>query len=305
MFSIVIPVFNKEKYVGRAISSVLNQTFSEFELIIIDDGSTDNSMCIIEQFKDSRIKIISKENEGVSTARNVGIKNAKYEYIAFLDADDVWNPNFLKIVYKLIQDFPEAGAYYTNYKIVKKEKKQNDQFKINKDYKCILINDYFLFAIKDKPMWTSCVVVKKHVLNDIGGFPQNITRGEDIYLWTKIALKYKIAYTNYIGAYYYKNVPNSLTKKKFSLEKNFTNYAEDFYHKNKNLAVDPTTFKEYMIRIIVNKAKYYIEMSKKREARVLLSKYFKTRYFKKKVYILYILSALPDFMVVPIINKIL
>ena len=90
MFSIIIPLYNKEKYIVNTIKSVLNQSFSKFEVIVVDDGSSDNGVNAVKKIDDSRIKIITQKNQGVSAARNNGIKNAKYEYIAFLDADDLW-----------------------------------------------------------------------------------------------------------------------------------------------------------------------------------------------------------------------
>ena len=91
MFSIVIPLYNKAEYVPKTLASVLNQTYSDFELIIVDDGSTDDSLEVINSFVDNRIKIVKQKNGGVSAARNRGIIEAKYELIALLDADDWWD----------------------------------------------------------------------------------------------------------------------------------------------------------------------------------------------------------------------
>ena len=94
MISVVIPLYNKEKYIKRAIESVLNQTFQKFEIIVVNDGSTDKSAEIVQNIKDPRIRLINQKNAGVSAARNRGIQEAKYEYIAFLDADDFWEKIF-------------------------------------------------------------------------------------------------------------------------------------------------------------------------------------------------------------------
>ena len=90
MISVVIPLYNKEKQIKRTIQSVLTQTFQDFEIVIVNDGSTDNSTIEVEKIKDSRIRLIHQENAGVSAARNKGIEEAKYELIALLDADDEW-----------------------------------------------------------------------------------------------------------------------------------------------------------------------------------------------------------------------
>jgi glycosyltransferase involved in cell wall biosynthesis len=114
MFSIVIPLYNKEKYIKRAITSVLDQTIQDFEIIVVNDGSTDNSTNIVKSITDNRIKLINQENQGVSVARNTGIENTKNEYIAFLDADDKWEPYFLEEIRKLIEINKSAGLFATN-----------------------------------------------------------------------------------------------------------------------------------------------------------------------------------------------
>lgn len=95
-FIVVIPLFNKERHIGRAIKSVINQTYQKFELIIADDGSTDHSVNEVVKIKDSRIRLIKQENGGESSARNKGIGEAKYYHIGFLDANDIWKPNILE-----------------------------------------------------------------------------------------------------------------------------------------------------------------------------------------------------------------
>ncbi|MFC9597775.1 glycosyltransferase family 2 protein [Peribacillus butanolivorans] len=292
MFSIIIPVYNKENFIKRTLTSVLNQTFDDFEVIIVNDGSTDGSMKVVKEFNDGRIRIISQDNNGVSSARNLGIKHAKNNYIAFIDADDIWQPMFLESINKLIELYPDSGAYYTNYKVgIKREMEIN--LNTNAEYESLLINDYFEFATNSRAICASCVVIKKRVLVDVGGFCTSYRRGEDLYLWSKIALKYKIAYTTYVGAFYYRDVPNSLSRMKFNVEESFSNIAEEFFMNNKKLAINEDSFREYMISIISSKAKYLLIMNKKEEARLLLKKYIKTKNNKKKVYLLYLMSYLP------------
>jgi len=112
MFSVIIPLYNKVHTINRTLLSVLNQNYKDFEVLIIDDGSTDNGVSVIEKYtKDSRIRIIRQENQGVSVARNVGIQEAKSDFIAFLDGDDEWLPEYLQKVTEAIQKFPEAGLF--------------------------------------------------------------------------------------------------------------------------------------------------------------------------------------------------
>ena len=112
-FSVVIPVYNKEKYLKETIQSVLNQVDVTFEIILVNDGSTDKSEAIIKDFDNSEINYISQINRGVSAARNTGITAAKYDYIAFLDADDLWDPSYLSSISKLISTFDRQRVFAT------------------------------------------------------------------------------------------------------------------------------------------------------------------------------------------------
>ena len=118
MISIVIPLFNKASHIKDTIESVLAQSYQNFELIIVNDGSTDNGPKIVREIKEPRILVIDQANAGVSAARNRGIDAAKGDLIAFLDADDLWNPDFLSAIMRLYQRFPWAGLYATAYRIV-------------------------------------------------------------------------------------------------------------------------------------------------------------------------------------------
>ena len=112
MFSVVIPLYNKEDYIGKTIQSVLHQTYSEFEIIVVNDSSTDRSLKVVESFKDSRIKIYTIPNGGVSIARNYGIQKATHEIIALLDSDDVWEDNYLYSI--LILNHCQNYQYHIN-----------------------------------------------------------------------------------------------------------------------------------------------------------------------------------------------
>ena len=115
MFSIIIPLYNKAHTIKQTLISVLSQTFQEFEIIIVNDGSTDNGVVVINECtNDLRLRIINQSNQGVSVARNRGIKESKYNYIAFLDGDDEWLPFFLEEIRAAIIKFPHAGAFGTS-----------------------------------------------------------------------------------------------------------------------------------------------------------------------------------------------
>lgn len=210
MFSAIIPLYNKAPYIENAIQSVLNQTCQEFELVIVNDGSTDNSLDLCKYLLQDvtvEYQIIEQQNFGVSTARNNGIKTAKYNYIAFLDADDWWEPTFLEEIKNLIKDFPEAAIYTSSYIKVKNGKNIPAQIGISTDFGRGYF-DYCEAYSKSPwmPIWTGATILKKEVFNEITGFNPKLKLGEDFDLWLRIALKYKIALINNPLAYYNQDV---------------------------------------------------------------------------------------------------
>lgn len=197
-FSVVIPVYNKEKQIKETITSVLNQTFQDFEIILVDDGSTDNSISNIQDIQDNRIKIITQKNQGVSCARNTGIKNASCKYIALLDADDKWEKNYLEEQYNLIQKYPKCTVFAVNYYYLYTSGKKviNKVNHLNINGEDGILKDYFYIAATSQPpICTSAVVIQKNALEQIKGFPLGIKSGEDLLTWAKLAYYYKIAYS--------------------------------------------------------------------------------------------------------------
>ena len=115
MISIIIPLYNKEQSIEKTVHSVLSQSYNDFELVIVDDGSVDQSVAVVKGMTDERIKLIQKKNGGVSSARNSGIHAAKNEWIAFLDADDLWHVNFLRSVVEVIDKVHDVQVITTDY----------------------------------------------------------------------------------------------------------------------------------------------------------------------------------------------
>lgn len=210
MFSIVIPLYNKEKQIANTIKSVQSQTFQDYEIIIVNDGSTDNSVEIVKQIDDKRIKLINQPNGGVSSARNTGIKNASFEYIAFLDADDEWMEDYLGTIFNMINQYPECDVFATNYKILDTNKNERVPVNINLakfsktlDNQCGILDDYFDFAsMTAPPLWTSAIICTKEAIENIGSFPIGIRAGEDLITWAKLAQKFKICFNKNIKAIY-------------------------------------------------------------------------------------------------------
>ena len=206
-FSIIIPLYNKAPYIERAVKSVLSQDYPHFEIIIVNDGSSDGGEKIVTTIVDERLKLVSQKNAGVSAARNKGAKAAKYPYIAFLDGDDTWEKDFLLEMKNLILEYPDAGMYGSNnYFIYPGGKKVKEDFStLFEGKKTGIIKDYFgLFAnIGKSPFSNSNICIPKKVYDEFNGYKVGVRLTEDSDLWCRIALKYKVAFNIIPLANYY------------------------------------------------------------------------------------------------------
>lgn len=200
--SVIIPLYNKEESIKKTINSVINQTFSDFEIIVVNDGSTDNSVDRVMECYDDRIIIVHKTNGGVSSARNLGIKSAKTKLLFFLDGDDMIKPNCLESLYGLYLEYPEADLFCGNYSVI------YPHCRI-KDY-CLGKNKYY---IKDnfKDFWkqyyylrTGIVLIRRELFDVVGLFNEKINVFEDYELFIRMMRSCKIAYTPQNIFEYYK-----------------------------------------------------------------------------------------------------
>ncbi len=193
-FSIIIPLYNKEKFIEKTIQSALNQTFLDFELIIVNDGSTDGSLELVKVFKDRRIKIYTIPNGGVSKARNFGIQKANANLIALLDADDLWKSSHLEELYNLRNAHPNCGLYAMGYtKKFDNANPINAHFFKHENYNGI-VPDFFSASTVDCLAWTSAVMIPKEIFKNIGYFNEGLKSGQDTEMWIRIALDYKVAF---------------------------------------------------------------------------------------------------------------
>ena len=182
--SVIIPLYNKEHFIADTMQSVLTQTFVDYELIIINDGSTDESAKVVATFSDNRIIYVEQNNKGVSIARNKGINMARGEYIAFLDADDQWHPDYLEKMINLTTQYPTYSVFCSS----------QAKRPINTLPEGVsVIEDYCVY---NYVFWTGCMVIKKEVFDVIGGFREGIQLGEDSDMWLRICCKYTTVYLN-------------------------------------------------------------------------------------------------------------
>lgn len=192
MFSVVIPLYNKAYGIERALKSVIDQGGDfVYELIIVNDGSTDGSEQIAEKFVNEHITLIHQENAGVSVARNIGIKNSKYEFICFLDADDWWEADYFSTLYNLINTYPNEKFFLMGFQKVstlgKKIVSLSKQTKVFEKFGNGFLNT--------RALVTPSIAVKKDVLFEAGLFPEGVSISEDLMLWSKIIGNYKVVYT--------------------------------------------------------------------------------------------------------------
>ena len=195
-FSVVIPLYNKQDSIRNTVNSILSQSFADFELIIVNDGSTDSSLSVVSSIEDSRILIVDKPNGGVSSARNAGIQKSSSEWISFIDADDHWDEQYLEKVKNAIEKYPAASVVVTNYK------KGKESPYVKYDSEGYLV-DYFLLAMKYNDIICSSVITcKKDCFEKVGLFSDKYSYGEDLNMWSKLTDNYLVAYVPEVLAEY-------------------------------------------------------------------------------------------------------
>ncbi|MGB6298836.1 MAG: glycosyltransferase family A protein [Rivularia sp. (in: cyanobacteria)] len=186
-FSVIIPAYNASQYLSETINSVLAQTFTDFELLIIDDGSTDNTAEIANYYcqLDNRVKLISQTNQGVSKTRNRGINIAKGKYIAFLDSDDQWLPNKLTTHIEHFNRSPNLGISFGRIEFMTSDSKPTNSFSHSRLFQITLEHLYYENLI----VTPSNAVIRRNIFDSIGGFDFSLSGTEDAELFFRIIFK--------------------------------------------------------------------------------------------------------------------
>ncbi|MBK0401920.1 glycosyltransferase family 2 protein [Adhaeribacter sp. BT258] len=190
-FSIVIPLYNKQEHIANTLQSVLHQTFPDYELLVINDGSTDQSATIAGLFHDHRLQVFHQKNAGVSAARNHGIKRAKGRYLAFLDADDLWEPQYLAEMRKLLLTYPGCGFYGAAHTVLENHRTFIEGGTMPEG----IVEDYFRCEWTHHITRLSATIVDPVVFEKIKGFPEGMISGEDNFFCASIAREFPVAYT--------------------------------------------------------------------------------------------------------------
>ena len=198
MVSIIVPTYNREKTIERAVQSILRQTYGYYEIIIVDDGSTDNTEEIIKGIEDDRIRYIRyKDNQGVSHARNVGIQAAQYDYIAFLDSDDEWLPDKLEHqMYKMMESSDDVGLVFCRMSVCHRERKERYIFPMMEYKPEILEGNIFRSLLLYNTIGTPAMIVRRKCLEQSGGFKETLKCLEDWELILRIAKDWEIGFVD-------------------------------------------------------------------------------------------------------------
>lgn len=252
MISVVIPLYNKEKSIIRTIHRLKSQTMKQFEVIIVDDGSTDSSFLNAKQAigNDVRFKLLQKSNGGVSSARNEGIRNAKYEYISFLDADDYWEDTYLEELVQMIELYPTAGIYGIGWNFMYNDIHSQVQAR---EFHYHVVDDYWNAPCSY--FTSSSTTTTTTVLNAVGLFNENVSIGEDVDMWCRILLKYKGVYYDKPLAYYVQDSENRLYLKHVPIDKNWVNYLDRY----KSERMKDITFRKYIDKLMAAELVKYLD----------------------------------------------
>lgn len=295
--SVVIPLYNKESSIRTAVECALRQTCSVREVIIIDDGSTDESAKVVKGLikecfwrGDGRIRLVSQANSGVSAARNTGIREAKGEWIAFLDADDIWKSNHIEQITRLHEAFPQAAVLSTNYEIVTSAEVQNsnadsekrkaerifsnaDSFSskgvsLKEDCNGFIVNDFYSRLLYGKHViWSSTAVVKRTSLLEIGGFDTRMSKGEDLDCWERLYEKEVFAQSDAVTALYVSDPPDGNATRKVGDVRTYAVYLDKTafrWRSDKDL---------YRFKVVYGYLKMFISQHQFRNLALLLLKH--------------------------------
>jgi len=247
MVSVIIPLYNKEAFIEQAVRSVLHQDFEDFELIIVNDGSTDGSLGIIENIQDERIRIIDQQNSGVSVARNVGIQEARFEWISFLDADDWWSENFLSSMMDAVRTYPDHRIFASGRTLIFPDGMKRYHHEYLPKEGMTNTENYFKVISKYLPLVNSsnCLISRELIVEN-GMFRPGQRKHEDHDLWIRLARNQDVVFINKPLSFYRKTESDSVSRQNYR-HNDFITYLNTIIEVQNELD-DPelTYFKRYI-----------------------------------------------------------
>lgn len=251
-FSVVMPLYNKEQSISSSIESVLNQVHKDFELIIINDGSTDNSLQVAQRYNDERINIVTQRNQGVSIARNRGAGLAQYDYLVFIDADDMWNSNFLETVNNMRKQRPQYECYATAWAPWSRDDKiLSGEYRF--DLEKVRLVDFLSESMNDVIVHIGSLVISRRAFLDVGGFPAGVKVFEDQDLNCRLALRAPFVFYTEPMMYYVRDAENrACSSRSIQDMPPFFRECEDIMLKNHDAGTKEWHLKEFMISRYLN-----------------------------------------------------
>jgi glycosyltransferase involved in cell wall biosynthesis len=296
--SVVIPLYNKRNHIKRAIQSVLDQTFRDFEVIVVNDGSSDGGAEIPRAILDPRVHVIDQANAGVSVARNKGIGESQTEMIAFLDADDEWKPTFLETVLRLSRRFPECGAFGTAWEMVDVcGQKTMPHYELPAGpWEGIIPNYFQCLLAPNAPLCSSAIAIPRRTFRTVGLFREGENIAEDLEMWFAIALKFSIAFSTRIEAVYRQDAENRVSfgiapKREFKI---INKIELAIRHGDYPQGVNESDLVEYRNRMIIAYAAMCVRSGQRATARMHLHRAVSTRTFIWSWMMWYSLSLVPN-----------
>jgi glycosyltransferase involved in cell wall biosynthesis len=296
MFTVVMPYYKKASVVKRSIDSVLDQTYSDFELVIVDDGSEDNIEEIVNGYGDPRIKLLKQENHGVSVARNNAIQHANFDWICFLDSDDTWEINHLMLLEEMIKEKKGIKFFVTSYKRLGANLFESNTL-FPKDYPNTFITNNFLELINmcGPVIHTNSICVHKSLFEKYGLFREGLNIGEDTDLWYRFSLYVDVCITKTITSNYYRDASTLTADTFFSFDWPF---AHDFVYLDKNI-IPYERVKSHSVLVnnyLLSECKNLISEGKKNKAYDIFSNVIKDcpRALDKKKTLVKLLLMMPE-----------
>ena len=300
-FSVVIPLYNKAPHIQNTINSVLGQRSQNFEVIVVDDGSTDGGGEIVEAIDDPRIHLFRQKNAGVSAARNKGIELAQGDYIAFLDADDLWLPNHLETHNQLINKYPACGMYGSAYFVINHNRKYTKNYHANKPkgwHYQFNFEGYLDFIIEHSPYWTGVTSIRKSVFREVGLFEEDMVRGQDQDMWLRVALHSTVAFINEITATYNRDVVNPSSDRWLPVLNQGLQRHAAMVKSDDFSSITKTKIYEYYAKRMIDRGRSALNNGCRKEVFYCLKQSYKTRKYRFdffKLLIKYFISTVIKF----------
>ena len=191
IFSVIVPLYNKEREVESTLRSVLAQTYQPLEIVVVDDGSTDRSAEIVESLGSPLIRLIRQSNAGECAARNMAMSEARGEWFALLDADDEWKPEFLEEVAAMIEEWPDCGIYSTAFDIVSPTGRVRGNCPTERG----VVDNFWRESMTRYVTIPSATVLSRKAVEQLGGFPEGMKMGGDQWMWIKLASHYGVCFS--------------------------------------------------------------------------------------------------------------